>query len=50
VSSSFVKGLVGFEGWEEVVKPYVPEPVHRRLLASKIRWPEQSAGAEGGTD
>jgi pantetheine-phosphate adenylyltransferase len=50
VSSSFVKGLVGFEGWEEVVKPYVPEPVHRRLLASKIRWSGQSAGAEGGTD
>ncbi len=50
VSSSFVKGLVGFEDWQEVVKPYVPEPVYRRLLAADVRWPEQSAGAEGGTD
>jgi pantetheine-phosphate adenylyltransferase len=32
VSSSFVKGLVGFEGWQEVVRGYVPEPVYRRLL------------------
>jgi len=50
VSSSFVKGLVGFEGWQEVVKPYVPEPVYRKLLEARIRWPGQSAGAEGGTD
>lgn len=50
VSSSFVKGLVGFNGWEQVVKPYVPEPVYKRLLVSKIRWPEQTAGPEGGTD
>lgn len=33
VSSSFVKGLVGPEGWEEIVKRYVPEAVHRQLLA-----------------
>ena len=32
VSSSFVKGLIGVEGWEQVVKPYVPEPVYRHLL------------------
>lgn len=50
VSSSFVKGLVGFGGWEQVVKPYVPEPVYRELMASRIRWPKQSAGAEGGSD
>ena len=34
LSSSFVKGLVGPEGWQLVVKPYVPEPVYRRLLSS----------------
>jgi pantetheine-phosphate adenylyltransferase len=50
VSSSFVKGLVGFGGWQEVVKPYVPEPVYERLLVADIRWHEQSAGAEGGAD
>ncbi len=50
VSSSFVKGLVGYEGWEEVVRPYVPEPVYEKLLARKIRWSEQSAGAEGAAD
>jgi pantetheine-phosphate adenylyltransferase len=50
VSSSFVKGLVGFEGWEEVVKPYVPEPVYQKLLVTKIRWNQQSAGAESGSD
>jgi pantetheine-phosphate adenylyltransferase/8-oxo-dGTP diphosphatase len=50
VSSSFVKGLVGFAGWEEVVKPYVPQPVYEQLLVTKIRWTQQSAGAEGGSD
>lgn len=29
VSSSFVKGLVGPNGWEEVVRPYLPPPVYR---------------------
>jgi pantetheine-phosphate adenylyltransferase len=33
ISSSFVKGLVGPAGWQEVVKRYVPEPVYRQLLA-----------------
>ena len=31
VSSSFVKGLVGADGWEEVVARYVPEPVLQAL-------------------
>lgn len=50
VSSSFVKGLAGFDGWEEVVKPYVPGPVYRKLLVSDIRWADQSGGAEGSAD
>jgi pantetheine-phosphate adenylyltransferase len=33
VSSSMVKGLVGPQGWEKVVRKYVPEAVYRRLLA-----------------
>jgi pantetheine-phosphate adenylyltransferase len=32
-SSSFVKGLVGPAGWEQVVKDFVPPPVMKRLLA-----------------
>jgi len=31
-SSSFVKGLVGPEGWREVVKGFVPAPVYAELL------------------
>ncbi|MBG90113.1 MAG: pantetheine-phosphate adenylyltransferase [Verrucomicrobiales bacterium] len=31
VSSSFVKGLIGPDGWEEIVKQYVPEGVYRAL-------------------
>jgi len=31
VSSSFVKGLVGPNGWEEVLKKYVPPAVYRRF-------------------
>lgn len=31
-SSSFVKGLVGPEGWREVVKGFVPAPVFEELL------------------
>lgn len=31
VSSSLVKGLVGFSGWENVVNHYVPIPVMHRL-------------------
>jgi pantetheine-phosphate adenylyltransferase len=33
ISSSFVKGLVGPAGWEAIVKKYVPDPVHRALVA-----------------
>ena len=32
VSSSMVKGLVGPEGWQAIVRKYVPPPVYRRLL------------------
>ena len=31
-SSSFVKSLVGPDGWEAVVRTFVPEPVMRQLL------------------
>lgn len=32
VSSSFVKGLVGPQGWEIVIKNFVPKPVYKALL------------------
>jgi len=32
VSSSIVKQLVGPDGWEEVIKRYVPEPTYRKFL------------------
>lgn len=35
LSSSFVKGLVGPEGWEAVVRPYVPDCVYRALVAKR---------------
>jgi pantetheine-phosphate adenylyltransferase len=31
VSSSFVKGLIGPEGWRGIVKDYVPKPVYGAL-------------------
>lgn len=31
VSSSMVKGLIGPEGWEAIVKNYLPEPVFKKL-------------------
>ena len=31
-SSSFVKGLVGPEGWREVVEAFVPKPVYEAML------------------
>ena len=46
VSSSFVKGLVGPQGWQEVIRPYVPPPVYEKLLASPVRWHRQSGGHE----
>lgn len=33
VSSSFVKGLIGPVGWQDVVKRYVPQHVYREILA-----------------
>ena len=32
VSSSFVKGLIGPEGWEEIVRPYVPASVYKHIM------------------
>lgn len=32
VSSSFVKSLIGPEGWHDIVKQYVPAPVYEALL------------------
>ncbi len=32
LSSSMVKGLVGPNGWEKVVKIYVPDPVYEKFL------------------
>ena len=32
ISSSFVKGLVGPEGWRDVVKRYVPDAVYKKFL------------------
>jgi pantetheine-phosphate adenylyltransferase len=32
VSSSMVRGLVGPEGWQKIVRNYVPKPVYRKLL------------------
>jgi len=31
VSSSMIKGLVGPDGWETIVKRYLPEPVFEKL-------------------
>jgi pantetheine-phosphate adenylyltransferase len=32
ISSTMVKGLVGPEGWENIIRHYVPDPVYQRLL------------------
>ena len=32
ISSSFVKDLVGPEGWKEIIKKYVPKPVYEKFL------------------
>ena len=32
VSSSLVKGLVGADGWEEIIQEYVPKPVYKKML------------------
>jgi pantetheine-phosphate adenylyltransferase len=36
VSSSMVKGLVGPQGWQKVVRKYVPDPVYKRLFKSRL--------------
>lgn len=33
VSSTMVKGLVGPEGWRDMIKRYLPEAVYRKILA-----------------
>jgi pantetheine-phosphate adenylyltransferase len=37
ISSSVVRGLIGPEGWEEVVRKYVPATVLKRLMAETKR-------------
>lgn len=32
ISSSLVRGLIGFNRWEEVIKPYVPEPIRKLMI------------------
>jgi pantetheine-phosphate adenylyltransferase len=32
VSSGLVKGMIGPEGWEEIVRPYVPDATYRFLI------------------
>lgn len=44
VSSSFVKGLVGPDGWQEAIGRYVPEPVRQKFLD---RGPGGKAAAGG---
>ncbi len=48
VSSSTVRGLVGVEGWEEVVHKYVPRLVYQRLLFQRSRAAqEEQFGLKG---
>ncbi|MBV1775003.1 pantetheine-phosphate adenylyltransferase [Burkholderiaceae bacterium DAT-1] len=37
VSSTMVKGLVGPQGWEAVLRNYVPAPVHRRFIEMTLK-------------
>jgi pantetheine-phosphate adenylyltransferase len=37
LSSSAIKGMVGPQGWEEFVKPYLTAPAYRRLLEKHTR-------------
>jgi pantetheine-phosphate adenylyltransferase len=50
ISSSFVKGMIGPKGWQKTIKPYVPEPVYRRLVREPVSWHRQSGGAETASD
>ena len=36
VSSSFVRGLIGPEGWQEVVRRFVPDPVYQFFLRKYV--------------
>jgi len=40
VSSSFVKGLIGPDGWQEMLKPYVPTPVFELIT---VKYGDASA-------
>lgn len=44
VSSSIVKGLVGPEGWEKIVRKYVPQPVFEKLKKLHSRKPLKGGG------
>ncbi|MBV8660377.1 MAG: pantetheine-phosphate adenylyltransferase [Burkholderiales bacterium] len=37
VSSTMIKGLVGPDGWEEVLRKYVPPAVHRRFIENTVK-------------
>jgi len=55
VSSSFVKGLVGQNGWEDIVEDYVPQKVYHQFLMSfkglqkrwKTLWKQIGGSGEG---
>lgn len=32
ISSSFVKGLIGPDGWQRIIRPYVPAPVYDLII------------------
>lgn len=37
ISSSFVKGLIGPEGWEGIVSQYVPKPVFNKIKQKYLK-------------
>jgi pantetheine-phosphate adenylyltransferase len=55
IKSSFVKGMVGYEGWENQVKKRVPRPVYKKFLESfdgnLMQWNSlwNRIGAQGGS-
>jgi len=45
VSSSMVKSLIGPSGWQDVIRPYVPESVYQKLLKEfRDRAPAKKMG------
>ncbi len=40
ISSSFLKGLIGLEGWEKALKPYLPEPVWKMIAHEILESPD----------